>query len=91
MSFINEMRTRDEWERRPTQTQLTETRREGLKAPAMLGVGRENRWRWMGIAPRGLGETAAGAQDGQVPRKSPVCRREGSGVGGMLARDGFLP
>ena len=27
MSFINEMRTRDKWERKPTQTQLTETTR----------------------------------------------------------------
>ena len=48
MSFIKEMRTRDEWERKPIQTQLTETR-EGLQAPAhaMLGIGRPNRWCWM--------------------------------------------
>ena len=49
VSLIKEMRTRDEWERKPIQTQLTETR-EGLQAPAraMLGIGRPKRWCWIG-------------------------------------------
>ena len=77
MSFINEMRTRDKWERKPTQTQLTEVRSAGAdKCNARTQEDKTGGGEWELIAPCGLGETAAGAQDGRSRGNPQVCRRE---------------
>ena len=76
MSFINEMRTRDKWERKPTQTQLTEVRSAGAdNCNARTQEDKTGGGEWEVIAPCGLGETAAGAQDGRSEETPGVQER----------------
>ena len=94
MSFINEMRTRDEWERKPTQTQLTETMKEGLQAPAriILGAGRQNRRCWMGSdCSLWAGRNSCGCTRWPGPEETPSVQERGKRCGRHIGKRWLPP